>query len=112
MPSSNSVCGWSLYFGVPALVGVTAISSVPTVANIPSSTATFFILRKSGQSVTDSPSNCCRDPKECVPPVRPKSAGYVFYAGCLAFIIPAIILSTLYVAIAVRQFIHHKICTA
>ncbi len=54
---------------------------------------------------------CCRDPKECVPPVRPKSAGYVFYAGCLAFIIPAIILSTLYVAIAVRQFILHKICT-
>jgi hypothetical protein len=41
-----------------------------------------------------------------VPPVRPKSAGYVFYAGCLAFIIPAIILSTLYVAIAVRQFIY------
>jgi hypothetical protein len=55
--------------------------------------------------------NCCRDPKECVPPVRPKSAGYVFYAGCLAFIIPAIILSTLYVAIAVRQLILHKICT-
>ena len=43
-----------------------------------------------------------RDPKECVPPVRPKSAGYVIYAGCLAFILPTIILSSLYVAIAVR----------
>jgi len=46
-----------------------------------------------------------RDPKECVPPVRPKSAGYVIYAGSLAFIIPTIILSSLYAAIAVRQHI-------
>ncbi len=45
------LCSWSLCFGVPALVGVTAISSVPTVANIPSATATLlFFAKASNQS--------------------------------------------------------------
>lgn len=40
-----------------------------------------------------------RHTETCAPPTDPASAGYVIYAGTMAFIVPAVVLTSLYVAV-------------
>ncbi len=48
------LCGWSLCFGIPAVVGVTAISSVPTVVFISSASGSFlFLVKEGGHRLTE-----------------------------------------------------------
>ena len=44
-----------------------------------------------------------QQPKLCAPPTESSSVGYVMYAGTAAFIIPTILLTSIYIAIGCKM---------